>query len=467
MIPTPPNQALPADQHRLLGVVFAHFHARGEWPNTRSLQRELDRMGEVFDLVEAARELPGDLGYCDPNGNSTVTVRGLAQCADSQEEQEEFAKAMRQCVALYLGDSERPELTSDDLARGESMSTLALKRLILLLQTDSFLVSGSTVEPGGSWKCSVSPSSREFRNADSFHDYIRISHRLREEAAARPLRAPRLEVKLPERHPAEEEARRLGLDRILLESDQRDLLLILGQAAMSVAKDKRRKFVFDPTDSTVGQHPGLSGDLHVYEGDLEALERRGLITMAQRANSSQIDVTPEGLAYCRYLLSRSGDALERLEDQPRRRSSMTNLPLRHPKSFAKWSEAEGLLWTEEWTKSLTTVGHLCREAMQLFAAELLDESQIDETPPNPEKTVMRIRKVLASRGHKHKSFLEALLEYWGVAQDLVQRQEHGALKEGETLGWEDAHRVVFHTAVVMMEIDRAIARSSQAVDDAT
>ena len=45
-----------------------------------------------------------------------------------------------------------------------------------------------------------------------------------------------------------------------------------------------------------------------------------------------------------------------------------------------------------------------------------DESQIDETPPNPEKTVMRIRKMLASRGHKHKSFLEALLEYWGVAQ---------------------------------------------------
>ncbi len=225
---------------------------------------------------------------------------------------------------------------------------------------------------------------------------------------------------------------------------------------MSVAKDQKRKFVFDPSDSTLSRHPGLTGELHVYEGDLEAIERAGLVTIAHRANSSQIDVTPEGLAYCRYLLSRSGEALNRLEDQPKRRAGMTNLPHRHPQSYAKWSEAEGLLWTEHWAQRLTTVGHLCREAMQLFAGELLNEVPNDEVKADPEKTVARIRGVLTARGAKHKSFLDALLAYWGETQDLVQRQEHGALKEGNPLGWDDAHRVVFHTAVVMMEIDRAI-----------
>jgi hypothetical protein len=53
-------------------------------------------------------------------------------------------------------------------------------------------------------------------------------------------------------------------------------------------------------------------------------------------------------------------------------------------------------------------------------------------------------------------FLDALLAYWGALTDLMQRQAHGALKKGEMLGWEDARRVVFHTAIVMFEIDKAI-----------
>lgn len=52
--------------------------------------------------------------------------------------------------------------------------------------------------------------------------------------------------------------------------------------------------------------------------------------------------------------------------------------------------------------------------------------------------------------------LDALLVYWGAVNDLIQRQEHGATKEGEALRWEDGRQVVFQTAVVMFEIARAI-----------
>jgi hypothetical protein len=54
-------------------------------------------------------------------------------------------------------------------------------------------------------------------------------------------------------------------------------------------------------------------------------------------------------------------------------------------------------------------------------------------------------------------FLVALLAYWGTVSDLVQRQEHGAQKEGGPLVWEDGRRVVFQTAIVMFEVDRALS----------
>lgn len=74
------------------------------------------------------------------------------------------------------------------------------------------------------------------------------------------------------------------------------------------------------------------------------------------------------------------------------------------------------------------------------------------------KTVSRLRTVLGERklSEKLRAFLDALITYWGTVSDLVQRQEHGALREGEPLKWIDARRVVFQTAIVMLEIDAAL-----------
>ncbi len=76
-------------------------------------------------------------------------------------------------------------------------------------------------------------------------------------------------------------------------------------------------------------------------------------------------------------------------------------------------------------------------------------------------TVERPRTIIKETAPSKKSksvekFLYALIAYWGALSDLVQRQEHGANKEGEQLVWEDARRVVFHTCVVMFELGRSI-----------
>ena len=59
-----------------------------------------------------------------------------------------------------------------------------------------------------------------------------------------------------------------------------------------------------------------------------------------------------------------------------------------------------------------------------------------------------------------RAFLDALLAYWGTVIDLVQRQEHGALREGTPLIRRDAKRVVLQCAIVMYELDEAISLAS-------
>lgn len=133
------------------------------------------------------------------------------------------------------------------------------------------------------------------------------------------------------------------------------------------------------------------------------------------------------------------------------------------RSFAKWASAEALLWSSDTEESMTTIGHLTREAMQLFATSLAAIARPTNLPADPAKTVARVRASLdavsAALGASEQPFLDALLVYWGTVSDLVQRQEHGAQREGRPLQWRDARRVVLQGATVMFEIDEAVSIS--------
>ena len=66
-----------------------------------------------------------------------------------------------------------------------------------------------------------------------------------------------------------------------------------------------------------------------------------------------------------------------------------------------------------------------------------------------------IAKLLPRLGEARGDLLKALGDYSEAALDLVQRQEHGALREGDDLTWHDARRVVFHAGSVMYELAEA------------
>jgi hypothetical protein len=194
------------------------------------------------------------------------------------------------------------------------------------------------------------------------------------------------------------------------------------------------------------------------EGDIKTLRRAGLIAVFD----ATFEITTQGFAYYKRMKEREGQPAQRIESNSRNYLEAATFQQKYAKAYQKWSDAEGMLWGSDSERQMTTIGHLCREAIQEFAAALVSQYQPTNVDVDKAHTVARIKAVLNScaskLGTSEKPFLDALIAYWGTVSDLIQRQEHGGQKEGTPLAWDDARRVVFQTYVVMLEIGRSFAR---------
>lgn len=253
--------------------------------------------------------------------------------------------------------------------------------------------------------------------------------------------------------------------RIILEREQEQLFRDLVEAERRVPRSQRERFFILNVSGPPGVlllHPGwIDGDRRIFEGDIDTLARAGLIAITRPdPRSIAFYVTPEGFVYYGDLMRQLGRPTERLQAVTRDYIQNPAFQARYPTAYEKWAKAEGILWDSDSAEAFTTIGHLLREAMQDFATALVEHFH----PPNVEqdkaKSVARVRAVLAQHGSSDSvaAFLEALLAYWRAVGNLVQRQEHGAQREGEALCWPDARRAVFQVAIVMLEIDGALAQ---------
>jgi hypothetical protein len=128
----------------------------------------------------------------------------------------------------------------------------------------------------------------------------------------------------------------------------------------------------------------------------------------------------------------------------------------YPDAYGKWRLALDLFAVHP-AQHANAVGNACRDAMLAFADVSLSRHRI-KTPARS-GTVDKLRVLInqetaSSRVAAHG---EALVAYWGTVSDLANRQAHSATREKETLGAEDARRLIFHTMLVMFEVDRLIA----------
>lgn len=201
--------------------------------------------------------------------------------------------------------------------------------------------------------------------------------------------------------------------------------------------------------------PGI-GREDVPEGDVLMLEREGLIyaiAYSKRDANPTFVLTPEAIEY--YAETREREPVPRQETELRRFLDSETFKVDHPKAYAKWTEADALLWRADSEREFTTVGHKVREALQEFATEAVELYDPPEVETDKALVNKRLGAVIAKLApalrERRAALLRALGDYSEATLGVVQRQEHGGQKEGEELTWHDARRVVFHAASVMYE----------------
>ena len=213
-------------------------------------------------------------------------------------------------------------------------------------------------------------------------------------------------------------------------------------------------------------HPPSTKGMEAYMGDIDLLADAKLIRISRQGEQFKriFDVTPLGFEYYRQITEQTTEPISRVEASIKGYLDADDFKLRYPEAYDKWSKAESIVWNDNSEQQLTVIGHLCREALQEFTNKLVERIRPPEIDENRDHTVNRIRAVLAQQGNQlgttERPFLDALVRYWRTVSDIVQRQEHGSQREVSLLTGEDGRRVVFQTAVVMFEIDRALARDT-------
>lgn len=251
---------------------------------------------------------------------------------------------------------------------------------------------------------------------------------------------------------------------MILEDEQRKLLAQFVEAHRSAPPEARGDFIVletmgDPQASFIHSRVrrlAFKGS----RADAEVLADAGLLRMSWGSRGTpKFYVLPDGIAFYEEMMS-AASPVQLVEADMTSYLASESFKREHAAAHDKWEQAARFLRAADSGAQLTTLGHLCREAQQAFAESLAARQKIDVSSIEPAKTVARLKAMVSARkatlGGTEALFLEALIAYWGTLTDLVQRQEHGAQRDGGSLVWEDGRRVVFQTCVVMYELDRAL-----------
>jgi len=254
---------------------------------------------------------------------------------------------------------------------------------------------------------------------------------------------------------------------VLLDDPQKRLLIELVEASRKLPPDQREDFVAIQVMSSDPRwpvkHPGLPPDYMAHPQDLTVLRNAGLLSVSYPQRSMwAFFVLPLGQRYYEQLQRQLGSAVARIEHEMRALLDGERFQQRYTSAHKKWVGAEQLLWAADSSDHISKIGLGCREAMQDFAAALVEiyrPTGVD-LDPDAAHTKNRLRSVVATKaaslGEKEQALFDAMVNYWDALDGVVQRLVHANTKQGQALTIEDARRVVFIVLSVMSEIDRAL-----------
>ncbi len=240
-----------------------------------------------------------------------------------------------------------------------------------------------------------------------------------------------------------------------LEPEQRQLFAEMVEAERDLPRDQRRWFLVRVLEGDLLEGPP-DGQRRVIAADLDELVYAGYLRVDMHGNYA---ISPEGRAFYAEMQLQAGEHTQRADAEVRRYLDGEAFRSTYPGAYDLWTEAEDLLWRADSQRELTTIGHKVREAMQQFATEVVERYQPPNVETNPALVNKRLGAVIAATlpnlPDARGEVLKRLGDYAEATVDLVQRQEHGAQKEGEPLTWGDARRVVLHVAFIMFEFSAA------------
>lgn len=250
-----------------------------------------------------------------------------------------------------------------------------------------------------------------------------------------------------------------------LDPEQEQTLITIVELVRSVPRTERHSFILSEDQQGADiLMPGARSSPKVLAADVRELQVAGLLRLAPGGSryNTAYDVTGDGFAHYDELMRGTAGPTAAVEANVVSYLDGPGFASRHRDSYAKWITAANDLRGDDTESRMTTIGHHAREAMMTFTTELVGRYKVTDANPDPERTVSRLRSVIAKAaprlGETERPMLEALVEYWGTIHDLATRQEHGAAKSVPLVA-EDARRVVFQTAMVMFELDRAFVRA--------
>jgi hypothetical protein len=255
----------------------------------------------------------------------------------------------------------------------------------------------------------------------------------------------------------------------LVTRKQDELLYALVRAARCL--DLPEPVEFHLTDTASGKaesritHPCLpGGQVSAARSDVEALIRKGLLRQSDTTGDSMaFDIDPRGFEVFRQKARAEHRPVPRMGISARAHMDGSSFEQAYPIAYDKWAQAEALLPADDPTPTGQSVYQLCNEALLTFAGYLEAKFGVDDPKRMDAPAHERIRTLLESKEMgvetADRHFLTALLSNWRSLVGRVQNQGETAPSEDGALHWQDLHLAVFHTAVVMFEIDRSLARS--------
>jgi hypothetical protein len=242
------------------------------------------------------------------------------------------------------------------------------------------------------------------------------------------------------------------------------LLEELIEATQSLSRHEQELTLISGTDQAPGELVLTSNGkmIRALRSDIWELKKQGLVSAQWNTSSSaSIQFGLTKAAYDWFQERRKGaDAMGGIEADIEVHLRSTGFMERFPDAYQRWAEANDLLRSSTPEQDLTTVGHKAREAMQRFASALVERYQPPDVEADVAKTINRMKAVVEvaapDASSRRQAVLDALFELWKATNDLVQRQEHGDQKVGDSVTWDDARATVFQVGNVMFEVDRVL-----------